>query len=267
MRSGLLLTLLLLVSGCAGTSLEIPPHAIAGTRAAKIALPGKLFLPSGTGPHPVVILLHGCDGLSPSTVAGSGMERWVSRVNGWGYAALVLDSMSPRGVSGVCPSADQPKVTVVDRSGDVVSAALYLRGIKEIDGNRIAAMGFSHGGATAARTAVAPAGAQARPLLKAAIDYYGSCAGAASYTGLPLLVLAGGDDDWGNPAATCTNFGRAVGKDQPFQVVVYPGVVHAFDSAWLIRRIVSNGHALQYDQAAAEDSFVRARAFLDRYVK
>jgi dienelactone hydrolase len=195
------------------------------------------------------------------------MERWVSRVNGWGFAALVLDSMTPRGVSGVCPAADQPKVTVVDRSGDVVSAALFLRGIKEIDPGRIAVMGFSHGGGTAQRTTVWPAGPRARPLLKAAIDYYGSCAGAVSYTGLPLLAMAGADDDWGMPAATCANFGRAVGPEAPFEVVAYPGVVHAFDNPGLTRRVTSNGHALQYDRDAAEDSFVRVRAFLDRYVK
>jgi dienelactone hydrolase len=50
-------------------------------------------------------------------------------------------------------------------------------------------------------------------------------------------------------------------------VVAYPGVVHAFDNPGLTRRVTSNGHALQYDRDAAEDSFVRVRAFLDRYVK
>jgi len=31
-------------------------------------------------------------------------------------------------------------------------------------------------------------------------------------------------------------------------------------------RQIVEGHALQYDRAAAEDSFVRVKAFLDRYV-
>ena len=263
----LLLLMLAALTGCAGAGLEIPVQKIAGTREAHSPIPAKLTLPGGPGPHPAVILLHGCGGLGATFQGINNMDRWVSRVNGWGYAALVIDSMTPRGVSSVCAAADQPKVTVTDRSGDVVSAALYLGTLKEIDATRIAVIGFSHGGATAARTATAPAGARARPLLKAAVDYYGSCGNAVSYTGLPLLALAGVDDDWGNPASSCANFGRAVGGDRPFEAVAYPGVVHGFDNPSIGVRVMSNGHPMQFDQGAAEDSYRRVLGFLGKYLK
>ncbi len=260
----MMLAALLALAACAST-LEIPPQQIAGTRAAPKPIPARLTLPSGPGPHPVVILLHGCDGLASPLSGLTGMDRWVSRVNGWGYAALVPDSMFPRGVSEVCPAAEQRKVTPTDRSGDVVSAALYLRTLKDIDSNRIAVIGLSHGGATAARLAVAPAGLQAKPLIRATINYYGPCVAPASYTGMPLLALAGEDDDWGNPARNCRAFAAAVGADKPVEVATYPGVVHAFDNAMIVRRFVSNGHAIEYNADAANDSFRRVQAFLARY--
>lgn len=268
-RLALLLTLL--PAACASpaaTDIAIPPVPVAGARMAPQPIPARLALPQGPGPFPAVILLHGCGGPAFSAANHpTQLEQWAARVTSWGYAALTPDSFAPRGLRTVCAPAEQPKATAFDRTGDTVSAALYLRTRPDIDPNRIAVIGFSHGGATAARVAIAPAATAHPNLIRAAIDYYGSCAQPARYTGTPLLALAGDADDWGNPATTCASFGRAIGSGKPFEQTIYPGVVHAFDSENLRTRITNQGHAMQYDDTAAQDSYRRVRAFLERYVK
>lgn len=42
--------------------------------------------------------------------------------------------------------------------------------------------------------------------------------------------------------------------------------MHRFDCVTLLRRTFNQGHTLQYDAAAANDGYIRVKAFLDRYV-
>jgi dienelactone hydrolase len=220
-------------------------------------IPAVLRLPSGAGPFPAVILLHGCGG------PFSGTPAWAYRLNAWGYAALMPDSLTPRGVISVCDPEEQPKVTPWDRVGDVGAAAAWLRTRAEIDPTRIAVLGLSHGGTTAALAVDAPFAAIR---LRAAVDYYGPCGEPKLQGSVPLLALAGEADDWGNPAATCRTYGKALRPDQPFELHTYPGVHHAFDSG-SSTPVIRTGHVLQHDQTAAEDSFARVHAFLDHWVR
>ena len=249
--------------GCADARNEeafsIPVQNVAGSRMPSRPLPAVLMLPEGSGPFPAVIVLHPCGGPGPLE------EDWAARLNSWGYAAVIPDSLAPRNVDSVCAPGNQPLVTPQDRAGDVISAALWLRTQPEIDGARISVLGHSHGGATASWVTERQY-EQAYPgLLKASVDYYGPCRFPASHGTVPLLALAGDADDWGHPASTCRDFGSRLASDQPFELYTYPGVVHAFDNRRLWGRLMDEGHPLEYDRAAAEDSFVRVRAFLDRY--
>jgi dienelactone hydrolase len=239
------------VAAAARLTLVRPPHMPDGP------LPGVLRLPTGSGPFPAVILLHGCNG------PFKGMPDWAYRLNAWGYAALMPDSMTPRGVKSVCDTAEQSKLTPGDRVGDVGAAAAWLRTRSEIDPARIAVLGLSHGGATAALSAQAPYGGMR---LRAAVDYYGTCAEPRLHGSVPLLVLAGEADEWGDPAKKCRAYGQALRSDQPFEIYTYPGVFHAFDSGPRTKTVFK-GHAMAYDRTAAEDSFIRVRTFLDRQVK
>src|SRR5580704_9150393 len=58
---------------------------------------GELFLPVGATPTAGVVLLHGCNGVSPH------YRIWAARLASWGYATLMVDSFRPRGYpDGVC---------------------------------------------------------------------------------------------------------------------------------------------------------------------
>ena len=124
-------------------------------------------------------------------------------------------------------------------------------------------MGLSHGGATAM---MATQRWYRGFGLRAAIDYYGPCVDPAEHGTVPLLVLAGEADDWGDPAARCRAYATAIGIGEPIEVRTYPGVHHAFDNPDMVGAM-SNEHLLLYDKAAAEDSFVRVHDFLNNWVR
>jgi dienelactone hydrolase len=260
---GLLLGLAASLVGAAGprsVSIQVP-----GSRQPDRPYDATLTLPDtpvagGTGRYPVVILLHGCGGEGPS------QQLWIDRLAGWGYAVLRLDSFSARGVTTVCAPNLQPLVTSVDRSGDVLSAALWLRSQPDIDGARIAVLGESHGGGTAAMVTRREYERLYPGLLKASIDYYGPCRNPAQHGTVPLLAMAGDADTWGNPAKTCQEFAAALRPDQPMQVVVYPGAAHDFDNSNARQSRYILGHPAGYDAAAANDSFAQVKAFLARYL-
>jgi dienelactone hydrolase len=226
-------------------------------------LSGKLYRPKAAGAVPVVIVLHTCSGIGDGHLVGS----WVDRLNDWGYAAFVLDSFSARNISSVCAPEDQGKVTAFDRAGDVINAAIVLAKVPGIDGNRIGAVGMSHGGVTAAVLTTRVFETYKPGLIKASVDYYGPCRQPDKHGTVPLLALAGEADNWGNPAKTCAEFQKALAPDQPMELQIYPGVVHSFDNDMLTRATSEFGHPLKYDYAAAKDSFARTHAFLGRYVR
>ncbi len=259
MRRCRLMLVLTLFAGCS-QGIAIPDQSIEGSRVPTTPLSATLMLPSGKGPFPVVILLHGCGGISP------GVWDWAHRLQSWGYAALVLDSFSARDVKTVCAPDMQHLVTAQDRAADVLSAALYLRSVPDIDGARIGVLGQSHGGSTAAMVTRERYERLYPGLLKAVVDYYGACGPAAAHGTVPLIALAGEADDWGHSAESCGVLKAELKSNQPFELYTYPGVWHAFDVSGSPPRIEA-GHRLAYDPAAAADSFQRVHAFFDKWLK
>jgi dienelactone hydrolase len=251
-----------IVAGCTsmtGKSLSIPSLDIANARKPPHPLVATLALPPGTGPFPVVIVLHGCGGVSPR------MDVWAARLNNWGYAAVILDSFGPRGVPTVCAESNQHLVTANDRAGDVLSTAVYLRSLPEIDGSRIGILGQSHGGSTAAWVTQRRYEQQFPGLLRASVDYYGVCRSPETHGTVPLLALAGETDDWGYSARVCRDFASKLHADQPIEVYTYPNTYHAFDDSRTVTA-TSSGHIMAYNAVSAQDSFQRTHAFLDRYL-
>src|SRR5262245_8413799 len=186
-------------------ALSAPAHAgrqsisVPVTQPQPATLNGDLFTPNGVGPHPAVILHHGCNGVSPN------VQTWALWLQGQGYAALVLDSFSARGIQSLC-GYPQPVMGDV-RAHDLYAAAARLETLGTVDGKRIAAMGFSHGGWTIVEawrlTDRYPA-----TKLRALIALYPACIrGLPPADGPPLLILLGGLDDW-TPAEQCVRLGE-----------------------------------------------------------
>src|SRR5690606_17904721 len=132
---------ILVLSGCVTTS---GPEVISVTERARItpAPQGEVVFPSGTGPHPAVVMMHGCGGLAPATREALHEQARALRQNG--YATLVLDSFGPRGQQGghICDSFDRMLKTRNDRLIDAHEALDYLASMDEVDADNIFVMGL-----------------------------------------------------------------------------------------------------------------------------
>ena len=95
-RAALPLAVLILALACAGRAAAVEQIAVPVTEPTLVTLGGDFYVPSGGGPHPAVILLHGCSGITASTT------NWALWLRSEGYAALVLDGFSARGLRTVC---------------------------------------------------------------------------------------------------------------------------------------------------------------------
>src|SRR5262249_15143267 len=106
-------------------------------------LAGTLTLPTGTGPHPAVILITGSGaqnrdeellGHRPFLVLADFLTRA-------GIAVLRVDDRGVGGSSGQVASS-----TTADFAGDVLAGVAYLKGRKDIASDRIGVCGHSEGG-------------------------------------------------------------------------------------------------------------------------
>lgn len=235
-------------------------HSVAVTSPSPATLTAELYTPRGSGPFPTVILMHGCGGI------GENIKEWAVWLRHEGYAAFVLDSFGGRGLRRLC--AGSAPLTGPMRAPDVFAAAAYLKRLPQIDGGRIAAIGYSHGGWTLL-TAAATEKRYPGVALRAFILFYPSCGGRKALPGsTPVLMLLGGKDDWA-PAAPCEALARtASAAGRSVTAVVYPDAYHHFDGAEVRRRTFvpearnGRGATIDYNPRAHEDAERQVRVFL-----
>jgi dienelactone hydrolase len=161
-----------------------------------------------------------------------------------GYAVLFVDSYRARGVREVCTvKSGEHTVTAAQRRLDALAALAYLASRKGIARQRIALLGWSHGGSAALQaadvgddTVAAFRGAAgAPPFFRAVVAFYPGCKtplkNAARYRpGAPIRIHIGTLDDW-TPASTCIELGNAMAeRKEDLLVTTYAGSYHAFDS-------------------------------------
>ena len=220
---------------------------------------GSILLPEGKPPFPAVVVMHGCNGVSPNTRA------WARRLASWGYAALIVDSFSSRGIQQVCDRVK--RLPGNERARDAFAAAAYLRARPDIDPERIGALGYSHGGWTLLNAAVEKQVKDARATpLRAIVAYYPFCPQAAPPLATDVQIFIGDADDWA-PPQNCPALVDKYAADAPHRpaLLVYPGAKHSFEVRAPDRMYF--GHHLVFDAKAAEDSFKRTREFLDSHLK
>jgi len=109
-----------------------------------VELAGTLLLPSGAGPHPAVVFIHGSGG------EGRWSSRYLARrIAREGFAALIWDKRGVGESTGWWPEA-----SFEDLAGDAAAAVAYLRARAEIDPARVGIHGHSQGGTIAGLVAV-----------------------------------------------------------------------------------------------------------------
>jgi len=217
-------------------------------RGVPVVLIGHWFAAGDAGLQPAVLLLHGCGGPYERGVLSPRMREYTTMLNGEGWHALVLDSLTPRGEKELCTQkAGSRAVTQTNRRLDALAAMQWLAQRPDVDPKRVALLGWSNGGSTvlAASNGLHAAVRKAALAARAAVAFYPGCEadlkrGYAPTA--PLLMLLGAEDDWTPPQPCVELSERAKGEPKP-KVEIYPGAFHGFDSLapLRVRTDVPNG--------------------------
>lgn len=196
---------------------------------------GKLVLPQGANsknPVPAMVILSGGAGAIP------GRENETAQtLADNGIAALVVESLKPRGISEEMPYALKIMGTSeFDAVADAYAALKALNTHPAIDASRIGVLGFSKGGIAARmsmderiREKLAPS----VPAFALHIDFYGPCYALMQTrrtTGAPLISFRAGEDA-SNDLAACAQQ-EAVLRQAGSEVssVVYARAGHDWES-------------------------------------
>ena len=202
--------------------------------------------------YPAVVVLHGCSGISSHSAAIA------DRLGSWGYVALAIDSLGPRGVADRCTSRGYP-----EQAFDAYAAFRYLAQQFFVDATRIAVLGQSMGGIATLYAVDRDMAAQYfTERFRAAVAYYPPCILPSVSLTAPTLILTGESDDW-TPAERCREMVAQARPDSaPIALHVYPDAHHAFDVAALQPGRRAFGHLVEYNEPAARDAEEKTRAFL-----
>jgi len=186
---------------------------------------GRLFLPEGEGPFPVVIIVPGSLGLQTAHV-----EKADYLTNA-GIAACPIDPFQARGV--VSTVANQVQYSYAASAWDVLATVAHLAGIEKVDSSRIGAQGHSRGGSA---------------VLSAACTYLSAAVDAPKLRGVyaaypwsgqqflnPLIgdtrirAVIGDQDDWCLPQQVQAHIQamRLAGGDATMRM--FGGAHHSFD--------------------------------------
>ena len=177
-----------------------------------------------------------------------------------------MDSLRPRDIKSVCTWSGRDATDILERRiRDAYDAKQYLASLPFIDSKRVAVIGWSHGGATVVNLLLA----EHQEPFKAAIALYPACRYSLAESNAPLLILIGARDDW-TPAERCVAK-MPVGKGRhDLELQVYPNAYHAYDSPGPPHDVSGahgSSHHLEHDPVAEQDSIVRVREFLEKYLK
>jgi dienelactone hydrolase len=212
----------------AGSIVKAADRAPMAFRDAPVTLTGELRFPEGAGPFPAVVMAHGCAGIGFSDVT------WVPVLLQWGYATFVVDSLGGRRIPSLCD--DVSRLFPVQRVPDVYGALRLLATHPKIAADRLALMGWSHGGLVTLSAATAWArdtyAADGKPHFRAFFPFYPYCnAGVPEYDAIsaPMRIHIGALDDW-TPAKPCSDLAeRLRSKGFDAETTVYPDAHHGFD--------------------------------------
>jgi dienelactone hydrolase len=245
---------LALVLACASSLAHAEAEVIAipgaGLSSSPTPLVGHLFKPAGSGPHPAIVMLHGCGGAYSRDGSINPRHRmWGEFLAASGYVSLLVDSFSSRNLKSICTirNSERP-IKEADRVGDAYAALGHLRQRQDVVPQQIGLLGWSHGGGSVMATITTEPGDEHG--FAAAVAFYPGCTTRLKradrfHPYAPLLLLIGEADDW-TPSAPCVALsGQVSARGEPMSIVTYPDTFHDFDSPALagprLRKDVPNG--------------------------
>ncbi len=140
---GLGLVLVLLLMACGGRTVEPCVGDCIPIPSGDITLAAQLELPSGPGPHPILVVVHGSGKVERGQFTCEA-SPWLER----GVGLLCYDKrgvgQSTGSYSNVGPGSSHKVFPIL--AGDVVAVVEYVAGRPEIDADRIGLIGGSQAG-------------------------------------------------------------------------------------------------------------------------
>jgi carboxymethylenebutenolidase len=211
---------------------------------------GVVARPEGDGPWPGVIVIHEWWGLN------DWIREVAATIAAQGYVVLAVDLYRGQVATDAESAHELMRGVPEDRAArDLQTASEYLRSLKDVDGDRIASVGWCMGGSYSLEAAIVV------PDLKACVVCYGRLMTedeTISKLGAPVLGIYG-EEDGGIPAESVERFEKQaneLGRD--VTVYLYEGAGHAF---------MNPNNKKGYHPRATADAWQKILAFLDAKLK
>ena len=210
---------------------------------AETKLAGWWSKAEGAGLHPTVVALHGCGGIytsdrnrAPLTFAARHAAMG-EILHDAGYNVLWIDSFGPRGAASICTQQYAGReITPKLRRSDVLGGLAWLASRPDVDGSRVALLGWSNGGSTVLETVDNLRREDGGLMPVGAVAFYPGCKNYAQRSqpsfapGVPLTILIGAADDW-TPAAPCEKLAADLeARKTPIGLHLYADSYHDFDA-------------------------------------
>lgn len=212
---------------------------------------GYLARPESPGPHPAVLLIHEWWGLN------EGMTVLADALAEEGYVVFAPDGYRGN-VTAAFPRALWLRLTTPTEQveADMDSALAYLRGLEDVDKQRVASMGFCFGGGHSLQL-----GLRQSENLALTIIYYGAVVTdptllAPLTDGQPVLGIFAEEDNTIFPQEVLEFEAALNSLDIENEITIYPGVGHAF--------VTEENYN---EPGPAGDAWAQTLAFLEKNLK
>jgi dienelactone hydrolase len=184
---------------------------------------------------PAVVLMHGSGGI------GSNIETWTQALNRAGFASLVVDSFSGRGITSTIQ--DQTQLNSLSMMVDAFRALDLLAKHPRIDPAKISILGFSKGAVASMFSASTRFNAMHGGQVKFAahIGLYVPCntrvMGDTEVTGSPMRFFNGSGDDYVSIVPCRTYVAELQAKDANASMTEFDDAEHGYDIPLLPKRM------------------------------
>jgi dienelactone hydrolase len=243
---------------------------------------------------PAVVALHGCGGMYSSSESrreelSLRHQAMANLLVAEGYAVLFPDSFRSRGFEEICTVDNKIRsVTPQLRRQDAQGALAWLQRRSDIQPERIAILGWSHGGSSVLATlnSKQPDVSDWRNLypttayFRAGVAFYPGCNESMNVVGgyslaAPLTLFIGANDDWTAPEPCINLAAQLVAAGENATITVYPDSYHGFDgpASQPRRRLnVPNGAShgrgvtMAPNPAARDDAYAKLKIYLKKYL-